>query len=79
VLGKTEAKDMVKIRRSIVAARDLRAGVILCAEDLTWVRPGDGIAPGKEDQLIGRKLTCAVERGEAFSFGQFTNIARGGE
>lgn len=72
VPGESEASDAVKIRRSIVAARNLQAGEVLVAEDLTWIRPGDGIAPGNEGRLIGRKLARAVERGDAIHFSHLT-------
>lgn len=52
------------IRRSIVACSDLPAGHRISAGDLTWVRPAGGLAPGQEDQLIGRTLVHAVKTGE---------------
>lgn len=51
-------------RRSIVAARDLPVGHVVSAEDLTWLRPGDGLSPGREHELIGRALKRAVTHGE---------------
>jgi N,N'-diacetyllegionaminate synthase len=52
-----------RVRRGIAAARDLAAGTVLAPADLTWVRPRAGLAPGQEDQLIGKRLTVAVSRG----------------
>ena len=54
-------------RRSICAGRDLPAGHVLAADDLTWLRPADGLAPGNEDQLVGRALRRAVAYGEKLS------------
>ena len=51
-------------RRSIMAARDLPSGTVIEAADLTWLRPRTGFAPGHEAELVGRKLTTAVRRGE---------------
>lgn len=51
-------------RRSIVAARDLPAGHVLSAADVTWLRPGDGLSPGHEDELLGHPLKRAVMHGE---------------
>jgi N,N'-diacetyllegionaminate synthase len=51
-------------RRSIMAARDLPSGTVIEAADLTWLRPRIGFAPGQEAELVGRKLTTAVRRGE---------------
>ena len=58
-------RDLARqIRRSIVAASDLPAGHRLVPADLTWMRPGDGLPPGAEAQLIGRRLKEAVGFGE---------------
>ncbi|MBZ0167291.1 MAG: N-acetylneuraminate synthase family protein [Candidatus Omnitrophica bacterium] len=53
-----------QVRRSIVAGRDLDAGQQLTPEDISWVRPGGGLAPGSEGQILGKKLTKAVGKGE---------------
>ena len=52
------------VRRSIAARHDLPAGHILTAEDLVWLRPGDGIEPGREREVVGRKLTRPLAAGE---------------
>jgi len=57
----------LNVRRSIVASRDLAAGHTLTGEDLLWLRPGGGLAPGNEDRLIGRQLTRPVAHGECFA------------
>lgn len=62
-----EAASQAAIRRSIVAARDLPAGAAIAAADLKWIRPGDGLRPGQEGQLIGRKLKRDLREDEAFS------------
>lgn len=51
-------------RRSIVAARDLHAHHVLTSEDLTWLRPADGMRPGRERELIGRALRRSMAFGE---------------
>ncbi len=58
-----EAAVRQRVRRGIAAARDLAAGTIIAAADLGWVRPRAGLAPGSEDELIGRRLAVAVPRG----------------
>jgi sialic acid synthase SpsE len=60
----SEEEMAPRVRRSIVAAGDLQAGAILTREDLTWVRPGGGLAPGQEGELLGMRLTRPVSRGE---------------
>lgn len=50
------------VRRSIVAAHDLAAGTVLCAEDLDFVRPGGGIAPPELAGVLGKTLGRALPR-----------------
>lgn len=64
-----EAASRTAIRRSIVAARDLKAGAVLAMADLKWIRPGDGLRPGSEEQIIGRRLKRDVREDDAFSTG----------
>lgn len=52
------------VRRSAAAAADLPAGHRLRKEDLMWLRPSGGVAPGAETALFGRTLTRALKRGE---------------
>lgn len=63
----SEVQATQLIRRSIVAARALAAGQMIRQEDLTWIRPGTGLAPGNENQLVGKKLRKAVPAGEQLS------------
>jgi N-acetylneuraminate synthase len=51
-----EKLQRLKMRRSIIAIKDLKEGEILKREDLDAKRPGDGISPDKIDMLIGKKL-----------------------
>jgi sialic acid synthase SpsE len=55
------------LRRSIVAARDLAPGEIVGADDITWIRPGGGIAPGREQLVLGRTVSRRVAAGEKLS------------
>lgn len=50
-------------RKSLVAARDLRAGENLAREDIAARRPGDGLSPATLDQWVGRKLNRDVGEG----------------
>jgi sialic acid synthase SpsE len=56
-------------RRSIVAGFDLAAGHRLKMSDLTWIRPWTGLAPGREPELIGRKLKHAIAFGQPILLG----------
>ncbi len=57
------------IRRSIAAAMDLPAGTTLEDKHLIWVRPGTGLPPGDERQIIGRKTKRMLAGGELLSIG----------
>lgn len=52
------------IRRSIVAAAPLAAGHRITADDLMWVRPGTGLRPGSESDVVGRVLARDLATGE---------------
>lgn len=63
LLTDAELAQIPKMRRSVIAARGLKAGDTLASGDLEAKRPGDGIPPTEMDMLIGRKLARDVEAG----------------
>lgn len=58
-------------RRSIYFVRDLPAGSVIESEDIRRIRPGMGFAPKNYDQLLGKKLKVAVQRGTPTSWDLF--------
>ncbi|MBI3522172.1 MAG: N-acetylneuraminate synthase family protein [Chloroflexi bacterium] len=62
-----ESSGRIAYRRSISAARALVAGHRVASEDLDWLRPGGGIAPGDEARVVGHALTRDVPAGHAFA------------
>ena len=56
---------LAPVRRSIAAARDLAAGHVIALGDLAWLRPRDGLEPGREGELVGRALARDVAWGES--------------
>ena len=60
---KSEALVMEKVRRSIVAKKDLDENTVLTWDDLSWVRPGGGLAPGDEEMVLGKRLRKRVDSG----------------
>ncbi len=64
-----EAASQTAIRRSIMAAHDLKGGTTLQAADLKWIRPGDGLRPGNEGQLIGKRVKRDLQEDDAISPG----------
>jgi N,N'-diacetyllegionaminate synthase len=61
----SEEANMTAARRSIAAVRDLPSGHTVRREDLIWLRPRDGLAPGDEHLLVGRTLVRDVPEGES--------------
>lgn len=59
-----ERKIIDKARRSIVASRNLDSGTVLTWDDLTWVRPGGGLAPGREGEVLGKTVSRPIHKGE---------------
>ncbi|MBL0884127.1 MAG: N-acetylneuraminate synthase, partial [Chitinophagaceae bacterium] len=50
-------------RRSIVAVTDLSTNTVITKDHLTWVRPGNGLAPGSENLLFGQKTNKPIAAG----------------
>lgn len=68
--GIKEPREMEKevlpaVRRSIAARHALPAGTVVEWTDLTWTRPAVGLPPGREQEVVGRRLNQAVRAGEA--------------
>jgi N-acetylneuraminate synthase/N,N'-diacetyllegionaminate synthase len=59
-----EKANSMAVRRSIVARGPLRGGSVISPRDLTWVRPGGGLPPGEEGQLVGKVLARTVQAGD---------------
>lgn len=55
-------------RKSVVAAVDLTAGLVLNSSMLTIKRPGTGIPPGEIGSVIGRRLRRPVRMDEAITW-----------
>lgn len=51
----SEAKNQAVARKSLVASRQIAAGEIFSAANLTAKRPGTGISPMRWDDIVGRR------------------------
>lgn len=60
----SERQVMDQVRRSIVAGQDLEKGTRITLDHISWVRPGGGLAPGSEDQVVGRELLKSLVKGQ---------------
>jgi N-acetylneuraminate synthase len=56
-----EIEQRKKMRRSIIATKDLKAGTKLTADDLDVKRPGTGLSPDKISELVGKTLLRDIE------------------
>lgn len=63
---KSEEKNII-FKRSIYFVRDLPKGHVITSKDIKRIRPGMGLPPKLFDQIIGKKTTKSVERGQATS------------
>ena len=50
----SEQKNIAIARKSIIAARDIKAGELFTDDNLTAKRPGNGISPMRWDDVIGK-------------------------
>lgn len=63
-----EAAPIQKMGKMIVAVRDLPAGHILSAKDLTFKSPADGLPPFEIDRVLGRRLNGPLAADEPVRF-----------
>ncbi len=63
-----ELETVVIQRRSIRATRNMVSGDIVEAKDIEFLRPCpiDALAPCDKDQLLGKRLTGNIEKGDCF-------------
>ncbi|RAX51901.1 N-acylneuraminate-9-phosphate synthase [Helicobacter sp. 16-1353] len=63
IITKEEYASRLKMRRSIVAKRDLKRGEILSLCDLDFKRPAEGISPDKIDEIVGFRIKSNIKAG----------------
>ena len=61
IVSEEELDQSKKMRRSLVAAKEMKIGDILTEDCLDAKRPGTGIPPNEYRSIIGRKLNCDLE------------------
>jgi N-acetylneuraminate synthase len=50
-------------RRSLFAVADIAVGETFTAQNVRSIRPGDGLAPKRLPDVLGRRAACAIRRG----------------
>jgi N-acetylneuraminate synthase len=66
-----EKEALLLARRSLTAARNLKADDIIGPDDIVLKRPGTGISAGLLDEFVGRKLLRDVREDEQFKYADF--------
>ena len=70
--NRTEVEaESKKFRRSIYFTKNLPAGAIVTEHDIRRIRPGFGLSPEHWNDLLGKELRVAVERGTPASWDLF--------
>lgn len=60
-----------QFRRSLYVVEDVKAGDIVSAQNIRAIRPGLGLSPKYQDQLMGRRFSRDIKRGTAVSWDLF--------
>lgn len=74
--ARVERSNRIATRRALYATRALRAGHRVGAGDIIALRPGVGLPPDRELDLIGRVLPRDVEAGAPFLEGDLLSASR---
>ncbi|HTI67120.1 MAG TPA: pseudaminic acid synthase [Caulobacteraceae bacterium] len=56
------------LRRSLYVVRDVAAGAVIGPEDVRSIRPGDGLAPIRLPEVLGRAASRDLRRGEPLAW-----------
>lgn len=67
IVSVEEMEQRKKMRRSLVAAKDLTSGQVICSGDVMAMRPGTGLEPEYMEKIIGCKITQDIECGTMIS------------
>jgi pseudaminic acid synthase len=65
---KSSEQANVKFRRSLYFVKDIKEGEVITKEHVKSIRPGYGLAPKYMKEIIGKKTTSAIRRGNPVSF-----------
>jgi N-acetylneuraminate synthase len=61
IVSQAELAQRQKMRRSVVAARPLKAGTVLTLDDLDAKRPGTGLPPETTYALVGKTVARDID------------------
>jgi sialic acid synthase len=75
----SEGASMLKMGKTLVAARDLPAGHALTQQDIAIKSPGGGLPPYELERVVGRTTRCAVRADEFIKFEMLDGLTPSGE
>lgn len=73
IVTKSERKNKIVARKSIIAQKDIKKGEILTEENITVKRPGNGISPMKWYEILGRSAEKDFLKDELIEDSKFEN------
>ncbi len=73
-LSRGEVLNRHALRKSLAAARDLRAGETLTRGMFTALGPGSGVSPQRYRELLGRPVPREMAEGEQFREADFADL-----
>lgn len=62
--AEVERENVIGMRRSIVASRDIRSGEMISEDNITFKRPATGLSPQFYDIIIGKKAAKDISSDE---------------
>ena len=65
---KSESISRKEFRLSCVASKNLEIGTILSKNDIEFKRPGNGIPPSLENNLLGKRLNYPLKKGHQLQY-----------
>jgi len=66
----TEKENVLVVRKSLVAKRDIMKNSVLSEDDVTVKRPGSGIPPKYYPEIIGKKTKAEIKKDELIKWFQ---------
>jgi len=64
ILTSEEIEQRKRMRRSLVANIDMPKGHVICEDDITAKRPGDGISVSEYKRIIGQVVKKDIQKGQ---------------
>lgn len=63
IISEDEQSQLKKMRRSIVAGMNIKAGTVIEAGMLDYKRPGTGLSPVEGEEIIGKRISRDIKKG----------------